>query len=138
MKKFITLLALLLPIVSGAKDKIVPYEKLPTIAKIFIEQNFNNLKPLQVTYEWNEYEVLFNDLTTIEFNAKGLCKEIKRKNEKIPANLIPGEIKNLVEKNFPNNYIVAIKYGRIITEVKLNNKLELKFDNKGNLLALDD
>ena len=138
MKKIIITLLLILPLLSMTKDKIIPYQKLPNNAKSFISSYFNHSKPLIITYEFNEYEVVFEDNSSLEFNNKGICTKIKSYNKPINQNLIPVNISSFINQNFKNNFITEIEFSLLIIEIKLDNNLEIKFDKNGNFLSYDN
>ena len=52
--------------------------------------------------------------------------------------LIPPSIKNYLEKNNSGIEIISIEHEKHHYEVKLNNKLELKFDEKFNIIDIDN
>ena len=56
----------------------------------------------------------------------------------MPADLVPEAIANKVKEMYPDAIICVIDKENNYTEVDLNNGLDLKFDKKYNLIAIDD
>ena len=138
VKTILALALLFLPVLALADGKVVPYDKLPVEARSFIKEHFGSEKVLQVTSEWNEYEVLFSDMSTVQFDRSGNWKEVKCRQKAIPEPVIPSRILSYVKEVFPGRFITRIERSRRGYEVKLDNGLELEFDRNCNFFRIDD
>ena len=147
MKKFLkfALAALLLSTVTAAYS----YEKefnpnnLPKNIKSFIATNFPDEKIVEATTEHNdingaleEYEVKFSSDVKIDFDAKGEWTEIDCFGTLVPLPraVIPADILQYVELNYPGLAIEEIKREKGRYEVLLSDRRELKFDSNFNLV----
>ena len=112
----------------------------PAITK-FVEQYFPGTNILMVNSEWDEYEVMLNDGTKIEFNKSSEWKKIDCEHSTsntVPVGLIPEQIANYAKTNFANQAITKIEKKRRGWEVELSNSLELKFNKNFELTKIDD
>ena len=139
-KSILAVLSLMFMLVLALADgKVIPLDKMPAEARNFVKEHFQNKKILQVTAEWNEYEVLFADLARVEFDRSGNWKEIKYpKGEAIPEAVIPSRILSYVKEAFSGLHVNQIERSRWGYEVKISNGLELEFDKNCNFVRIDD
>ena len=129
----------MIPLIAMADGRVIPFEKMPAEARTFINTYFGQSNILQVTAEWNEYEVLFQDLSRVEFDRSGNWKEVKcKKGEAIPEAIIPTRILSYVKDAFPEQVIVKIERSRWGYEISLSNGLELEFDKNCSFVRIDD
>lgn len=138
LKLFLASLMLLLPALAHADGRVIPYEKLPAEAKSFIAEYFPSAKVLQVTAEWDEYEVLLSDRVQLEFNRSGLWKKIKCKTDGVPQAVIPSRIVSYFQTHFPEYLILQIERSRWGYEVETREGLEFEFDKNCNFIRIDD
>lgn len=125
--------------VALADDKPIPVEQLPASAKTFVTNNFPGKQILYAEKDRNSYECRLDDGTKIEFTAKGEWKQVDcHRTSAVPAALVPEAIKQYVEANFSNCMITKIDKERYGYDIELSNDLELKFNNKGALIGMDD
>ena len=130
---------LLIPFIAMADGKRIPFEKLPAEARTFVNTYFGGSKILQVTAEWDEYDVLFADLSSVEFDRSGNWKQVKcKKGGAIPEAIIPTRILSYVKEAFPDQLIVKIERSRWGYEVEIQNGLELEFDKNCSFVRIDD
>lgn len=117
-------------------------EEIPESAQEFIHQYFPNteIAYIKEDRDWfnKDYEVVFTNGNKIIFDNDGQWKKIKSIAGKIPLVLIPPPIQNYLEKNNSGTGIISIEHEKHHYEVKLNNKLELKFDEKFNIIDIDN
>ncbi|HHT04300.1 MAG TPA: hypothetical protein GX005_08310 [Bacteroidales bacterium] len=122
-------------------DKVIQYDKLPSKAKTFISSNFSNMSVLQVVKDAelfnSEYTVYFNEGSKIEFNSKGEWRDIEITSG-VPQKVVPASIYSYVSKNHPNTLILELNKDNRDYEVKLDNKIEIVFNLKGEFLRYDD
>lgn len=144
MKKLMTIILALLSMAATAcadNDKIISQEQLPAAAKEFIADHFAQNKILVVKLDNDlfskDYEVLFEDRTTIKFDKDGKWTEIECKVSSVPNEVVPVQILEYVAKNYPDALIKQIDRDRKGYDVELSNKIELKFNKKFELRKID-
>ena len=151
MKKFLSLriipiflMVFLISELALAGDIITKDQsKLPAEARNFISEHFSgkdvsHIKIDDGLFESTSYEVVFSDGTNVEFDDKGLWKEIDCEHSAVPMAAIPQKIRDYVQANFPEQRITHIERERRGFEVELLNDLTLEFDQNGTFKRLDD
>ena len=123
-------------------DRIINKSQLPISAQQFIDNHFAGI---ELTYAKEEFNIFFNsyevrlaDGTKIEFTKRGNWEEVNCRFGEVPSAIIPQPIKDFIDKNHPNVKVILIEKDRNDYEVKLSNRLELKFDKNFNLYDIDD
>ena len=123
-------------------DKIISASQLPQKAQQFIQQYFAEEEIAIVKSErevsGKKYEVTFISGKNIEFKSNGDWIKVDCLFSAVPAELVPEAIANKVKEMYPDAIICVIDKENNYTEVDLNNGLDLKFDKKYNLIAIDD
>lgn len=146
MKKIILALAAIFSIgvfsASADNDKIINKSQLPAQAQQFINEHFNGI---DLSYAKEErdilkksFEVRLANGAKIEFSDKGGWEEVDCQFSEVPAAIIPVAIKNYIDENFAGEKVISIERNRFNYEVKLSNRLELKFDKDFNIYDIDD
>ena len=144
MKKIIFsgIFALVL-LMTGCTDKPVVPAQLPQQITAFIQQNFPGqsisfaAKDLEIT-GW-KYDVVLADGTQIDFDTDKMWDKIQcTMSNPVPTALIPALIATHLRTNFPDAMILKIDKDRNGYEVELANGLELKFNQQGALMEVDD
>lgn len=145
MKKLLTLMLCLFSlqmVVRADNDKTIQINQLPKKAQLFIETHFSGVK---VAYAKEEselldknYDVVFTNGNKVEFDKKGEWKQVDCKQSELPAGIVPEKIKDYVTENYSGEKMLKIERDKKTYEVKLSNKLELKFNMKFNLIELDN
>lgn len=145
MKKLIILSVCLFALLGLAKadnDKPISLNELPQKSQKFIKQYFpkNEISYAKVEKEvWDKkYEVVFVNGEKIEFDKKGEWKEIDCKFSAVPETLIPSAIKKHLAEQYPQAKVIQIERDSKGYDVKLNNKLELKYTPTFQLKEIDD
>lgn len=122
-------------------DKVIPYSELPKTAKQFIETHFADHTVATVTMDKEilstSYDVYFSNGNNIEFDGNGIWKEIDCKRTQVPNAVVPSQILQYVTTNYPDTKIIEIDRDIRDYEVKLDSRLELKFDMQFNLIEID-
>ena len=137
MKKVLVLLLSVMALnVYAFADRPVTFAQLPQKAQQFITKHFSGVEFLSATMD-DDYEVYLANGTKVEFTLQGDWKEVRCAGG-VPAAIVPAAISKYVKTNYANAAIVKIDKKYSGYEVELNNGLELKFDAKGNFLAIDD
>ena len=83
------------------------------------------------------YEIAFKNGDKIEFDRKGEWTDIDCKYSAVPTGIIPAPIAKYVADNYPDNKIVQIERDTRSTEVKLDNRMEIKFDKQHRVIEMD-
>lgn len=145
MKKIIFILSLFAGILTFTgcdEDKIISASQLPQKAQQFIQQYFAEEEIAIVKSErevsGKKYEVTFISGKNIEFKSNGDWIKVDCLFSAVLAELVPEAIANKVKEMYPDAIICVIDKENNYTEVDLNNGLDLKFDKKYNLIAIDN
>lgn len=144
MKSYIlTGIFALVLLMTSCSDRPVAPAQLPGAITAFIQQNFPNQaitfaqKDLEIT-GW-QYDVVLADGTQIEFDTDQMWDKIQcPMTNPVPAVLIPAPIMSYLQGNFRGVMIQKIDKDSFGYEVELANGLELKFNQAGALMEMDD
>ena len=140
---FITI-AIVLASVTFAKadDRPVTFDQLPKAAQTFINTNFPKDKVSFATVDDDiiapDYEVALVSGVMMQFRNDGSLESIKSRTGNIPAGIIPQQIINGVKGYYPDAMILEYDIDRLSYEVKLSNRMEIKFDRNFNIIEIDD
>lgn len=148
MKRFLCTVVLAFSIILGAisandNDKVITFKELPNPAQEFITKNLADRQVARVEKDAEflktEYKVRFSDGLKIEFDKNGAWDKIESKVNPIPAKIVPAQINQYVNANYPNVGIVEIDkdIDDKKVEVKLANKIELVFSLEYQFLYID-
>ena len=125
----------------SADDRPMTFEKLPAPAKEYIRTNFPGEKTTMVTKDddliFADYTVMLSNGIKLEFEHSGALTQISSPNG-IPAELLPVSIRNYVQTHYPNAGYLDFEIGKRTYEVKLTNRMELKFNNNFHIIEIDD
>jgi len=146
MKKLITLIVAIISGITAisAHDRVTTdANALPAAAKTLINKYFkktgiNHIKVDEKVFRGNEYEVVLNNGTEIEFDSKGNLQEIDCGRSEVPAGLILKPIREYVNQNFKGRRIVSVDVNRNSYDIELNDGIDLKFDRSGKFIKIDD
>ena len=125
----------------SADDRMIPAEQLPAAAQSFIKKNFPKESIAFAEkdgYVCPTFEAHLSNGTEINFDRNGNWEKVDCTMAPVPANLVPVNIANYVKTNFAGAQIVKIDKERYGFDIELSNDLELKFNKKGMLIAMDD
>jgi hypothetical protein len=144
MKKLLSLgLVAFIALMTACSDKPVTANELPEPITTFIQQNFPGQtisfakKDLEVT--GSQYDVVLADGTQIDFDTDNVWDKIEcSMANPVPTALIPAPIQAHLQTNFPDAMILKIDKEHYGYEVELANGLELKFNEQGALMEVDD
>lgn len=130
-------------LMTACSDKPVAPEQLPAPVRTFIQQNFPGqtisfaTKDLEIT-GW-QYDVVLADGTQIDFDTDKMWDKIQcTMGNPVPTALIPAQIAAHLRTNFPDAMVLKIDKENNGYEVELANGLELKFNQQGALMEVDD
>lgn len=145
MKKLVFLLVCLFTlqnVAHASDDKPIQITQLPQTAQQFIKQHFADSKvalaKMENDFLYKSYEVIFTNGNKVEFDKKGNWTEVDCKNGSVPTAIIPAAIQQFVTTSYPDAKIMKIELDKKDYEVKLSNRIELKFDLKFNLIDIDN
>lgn len=138
----LAILCLALSVTCFADGRMIPVDQLPEAAKTFVKTHFPESTVVYAEMETEagavKYEVKLNDGTELDFDKKGEWDKVDCKMTAVPAVLVPAVIAEYVKSCYPGALIVKFDKERYGSEVELSNGLELKFNKKGQLIAIDD
>lgn len=123
-------------------DQPIETSQLPKKALDFLKQHFADISVSYAKIEKElldkQYDVVLTGGQKIEFDKNGEWTNVECKHSVVPAEIIPQPIKEYVKKKFPEQKILQIERDKKTYEIELNNKLEIKFDKKFNVIELDN
>lgn len=145
MKKLISLIAALLIVTmpAVAKDSYSrSVDDLPQAARTFLRNYFpkasiHHIKIEKHTFGGNEYDVILQNGTEIEFDHKGDWEEIDCGSSGVPSGIILKNISKYIQDNYKGKKIVKIEKKAREYEIELNNGVELKFHRDGTFIKED-
>lgn len=143
MKRIFTIIAVALTSVqmSKADDRPVTFSQLPAAAQIFINTNYSGEKISYATVDDDfirpDYNVMLANGVKIQFENSGALEKIESR-AGIPEELIPVQIRDYVKLHYPDVIFVEYEIGKRTYEVKLSNRLEIKFNRNFNVIEIDD
>lgn len=130
------------PTALADNEKPITVDNLPTVARQLISKNFSGKKVALAKMESGildkNYDVIFTNGDKLEFDKKGAWTEINCKRSAVPSALVPSAIKNYVKQNYSSNKIVKIERDGRKYEVELSNGMEITFNNKFQVIDIDD
>ena len=145
MKKWIFMLVYVLGVQTMAladNDKPIQIGQLPTKAQTFITTYFKHHKVALAKMEsglfYKSYDVIFTNGEKLEFDKSGDWTEIQCKMSEVPMQAVPAEIRSYVSSTYPEAKILEIERDGKEYEVKLSNRLEITFNNKFQVIDIDD
>ena len=125
-----------------AEDVAITAQKLPGAAQKFLKEHFAQNKVvtalLDRDFADNDYTVVLDNGTKVEFDGLGKWESVKNHNGKIPAGVVPTEIQNYIATHYQSLGVEKIERKRYGYEVELTNDLDMKFSLNGKFLGLDD
>lgn len=143
MKKILAIAAIALASLQivQADDKPVTFAQLPEAARTFIQTNYPDEKISYATVDDDfirpDYNVMLANGVRLQFENDGALEKIESR-AGIPESLIPFQIRDYVKMHYPDAFFVEYEIGRKSYEVKLSNRLEIKFNRSFNVIEIDD
>lgn len=124
------------------EDKPVDFKKLPVPAQTFVNTNYPDVT---VSYVTRDDDIIRPDYTVglvngvkIDFDNGGALEKIETLNGEIPEGVIPVQIVDYVKAKYPDTKILEYDVEKYSYEVKLSNRLELKFNTRFALVEIGD
>lgn len=119
----------------------VQISELPQAAQDFIAQHFagREMSLIQIDRDFLEttYDVVFSNGDKLEFDKNGEWKEVDCKYSEVPAAIIPQAIRENISNQYPQAKILEIDRDTREYDVKLDNRLELKYNKNFQLIDID-
>ena len=144
MKKIFVTFAFVLAslTIMHANDRAVTFDKLPKKAQEFVKQYYPNEKVSYASVDDDiiapDYQVALVGGVMMQFEHSGKLDSIETRNGNIPAGIIPERIIATAKEHFPDAIIIGYDPERRSYEIKLSNRMEMKFDSSCNLVEIDD
>ena len=124
-----------------ADGKPVEFHKLPAAVQTFINTNYEGVAVSYAIADDDlvrpDYTVMLANGVKIQFEHSGALEQIESASG-IPDDLIPYQIRDYVKAHYPGAIFVEYEIGRRAYEVKLSNRLELKFNKDFHVVEVDD
>ena len=125
-----------------AEDVAISAQTLPGEAQKFLKNYFAQNKVVTALHDRdvsdNDYTVILDNGTKVEFDASGKWESVKSRSGKMPAGVVPAKIQGYVSEHYPSLGIVKIERKRYGYELELTNDVDLKFTTDGRFLGIDD
>ena len=144
MKKIMLILACVLTLACNANaDNYQPIStsQLPGKAQTFLSTYFPEAKVSLARKEIDlmelSYDVIFTDGCKVEFDRKGEWTEVDCLTHPLPAGIVPDGITQTINAQYPDAKATKIERNHREIEVKLNNRVELTFNKKMQLVDID-
>lgn len=143
MKKIFAIAAIALASLQiiSADDRPVTFNQLPAAAQAFINTNYAGEKISYATVDDDlilpDYNVMLANGVKIQFEHNGALEKIESR-AGIPSDLVPVQIRDYVQLHYPDAIFTAYEIGRKSYEVKLSNRLEIKFNRNFHVIEIDD
>jgi len=123
-------------------DRIITFEQMPEAAQATVQEYFDlaTIAYVKLDKEFlgNKYEVRFNDGKEIEFESDGTLRKVDFKYEAVPDALVPEVVRQQVAASYPQAFIVEWGKDDWGWKAELNNKLDIKFNRKLEMVGIDD
>lgn len=125
----------------SAQNQAAVTNDLPAGIRAFLSTHFANVGVghYEKEQEWNgvEYEVHLDGFE-VDFGTNGQWTDIEAKGTTaIPASLIAPEIASYLQSNYSGQKVMGLERKSGRTEVKLDNGLELIFNQRGKFVRID-
>ena len=143
MKKIFAIAAIALASLQiiSADDRPVTFNQLPAAAQAFINTNYAGEKISYATVDDDlilpDYNVMLANGVKIQFEHNGALEKIESR-AGIPSDLVPVQIRDYVQLHYPDAIFTGYEIGRKSYEVKLSNRMEIKFNRNFHVIEIDD
>ena len=140
IKFFAMALVCLMMVAVNAKadDRPVPVQSLPAAAKQFVAANFPGATIVYASKDYGKYETTLSTGAQVDFTRKGAWDKVDCHTVAVPAAIVPAAIAAYVKASFPNTVITKIDKERYGYEIELSNDIELKFNQAGVMMTIDN
>ncbi len=125
-----------------AEDVAITAQKLPEAAQKFLKTNYAKNRVVSAIHDRdftdNDYSVVLDDGTKIEFDSSGKWESVKNSVGNIPAGVVPANIAAYITTHYPSTKVEKIERKRSGYEVELTSDLDLRFSTDGRFVGIDD
>lgn len=122
-------------------NRPISFEQLPITAQQMIKTHFAGKNVVLCTVEndviGRDYQVMLDGGIKLEFSKKGEWKDVECYGSSVPDAIVPEAIKQYVRQNYPATTIVKIERDRKSYDIKLNNRVEIEFNKKMQVIDID-
>lgn len=139
------MVAVLMSFTCSARDtystdaSVLPQAASSVLSAHFANKAVSHIKIDHGMLGVESYEVILADGTEIDFDGKGILKEVDcARTGNVPATIIPESIRNYVASNYPHQNIVKYDVKRSGYEIELQSGVELNFNKQGRFHSVDD
>ena len=127
---------------TSCNDKPVAVGEVPVEAQTFVKQYFPSQAITYAEKDWSwfsyQYEVILADGTHVEFDRNNAWHKIECPMSGVPLAAIPAPVAGYLNNAYPNVAVKKIEKAGKNYEVELINDLELKLNEQGALMEIDD
>ncbi|MDR1130415.1 MAG: PepSY-like domain-containing protein [Prevotellaceae bacterium] len=138
-------LALMTAFCSCEKEEIITETELPATSREFVRTHFPDAGISLIIRETetfsSDYTVYLTNGFEIDFTKSGDWDDVDGKYTAIPEsilNLLPQGIPEYVKNTLKDCHIVEVNKEHYGYEIELSNRMELKFNSKGEFIRIDD
>lgn len=127
----------------SSNDKPIQVTDMPKQAQLFINKYFNGksvaMAKMETDFLSKSYDVIFTNGDKLEFDKKGVWTNVDCKQTQVPKDILPKEILNYLNANYPNLNVRQIeKTDSKGYDVELSNGVELEFNKKLQVIDIDN
>ena len=123
------------------EDRPVDFNRLPAPAQAFVNGYYSDVKVLYVTKDDDiilpDYSVRLENGVELQFANNGELEKIEAP-AGVPDGIVPVQIVEYVKSNYASAVILEYEVGKVTYEIRLSNRLELKFNSSFRLVEIDD
>lgn len=144
MKRIVIMLASIMALATVVKadDRPVTYDQLPQPAKTFISTYYPAEKVSFATKDDDlirpDYHVVLANGVKVQFENDGRLEKIEVRNGVVPEGIVPVQIMESVKAHYPDAGVTEYEIGRKTYEIRLSNRLELKYNRNFHVIEIDD
>jgi len=137
------LLVLSFNVNSGTSPTYACQYTLPLKIQNFLKKHFSQYEIEKLKYDAKDGDckVQYKNGIKVEFNQHGYWEEIESNYAPLPKSIIdilPKPAISFIANKYPRKHIIKIKHQSDEYKVKLEGSLELKFDDQGNIIKIND
>ena len=126
------------------EEKVISESKLPQAAREFIDTHFEDetiTRVVKDTEGSTDYDVNLGNGFKLEFNSKGVWREVDGRGVELPVSIldeVPAGIVTYVDANHSAQAITGIDINKNSYEVKVTGGVEIIFSLAGDFVRYDD
>lgn len=123
---------------SCEEEKNIAFDKLPQTAQQFVEQHFSSQKVVRIVQDKDDgrkdYEVIFENGTTIDFNESGAWTHIESTFTPLPVSFLPASLQTDLAQRYPDASVHEIDLELGGYEIELGNRRTLYYTTDGTFV----